>query len=48
MKKLTELVTSTEKPEHKAKRKAITFGSFKRAEDKEVQERNYESCFIKS
>ena len=39
MKKLTELVTSTEKPEHKAKRKAITFGSFKRAEDKEVQER---------
>ena len=39
MKKLTELVTSTEKPEHRAKRKAITFGSFKRAEDKEVQER---------
>ena len=39
MKKLNELVTSTEKPEHKAKRKAITFGSFKRAEDKQVQER---------
>ena len=39
MKKITELVTSPEKPEHKAKRKAITFGSFKRAEDKQVAER---------
>jgi len=33
MKKITELVTKTEKPEHKAKRKAVTFGSFKRAEE---------------
>ena len=33
MKKITELVTKTEKPEQKAKKKAITFGSFKRAED---------------
>ena len=39
MKKITELVTKTEKPEHKAKRKAITFGSFKRAEDRQVAER---------
>ena len=39
MKKLDELVTSTEKPENKAKRKAITFGSFKRAEEKQIQER---------
>jgi len=39
MKKITELVTSPEKPEHKAKRKAITFGSFKRAEDRQVAER---------
>jgi len=33
MKKITELVTKTEKPEQRAKKKAITFGSFKRAED---------------
>ena len=39
MKKINELVTSTEKPEHKAKRTAITFGSFKRAEEKQIQER---------
>ena len=39
MKKITELVTSPEKPEHKVKRKAITFGSFKRAEDRQVAER---------
>ena len=39
MKKINELVTKTEKPEHKAKRKAITFGSFKRAEEKQIQER---------
>ena len=39
MKKINELVTSTEKPEHKAKRTAITFGSFKRAEEREVAER---------
>jgi len=39
MKKITELVTSPEKPEHKAKRKAVTFGSFKRAEDRQVIER---------
>ena len=39
MKKITELVTSPEKPEQRAKRKAITFGSFKRAEDKQVAER---------
>ena len=38
MKKINELVTSTEKPEHKAKRTAITFGSFKRAEEKQIQE----------
>ena len=39
MKKINELVTKTEKPEHKAKRKAVTFGSFKRAEEKQIQER---------
>ena len=39
MKKINELVTNTEKPEHRAKRKAITFGSFKRAEEKQIQER---------
>ena len=39
MKKLDELVTSTEKSEQKAKRKAITFGSFKRAEEKQIAER---------
>ena len=39
MKKITELVTSPEKPEQRAKRKAITFGSFKRAEDRQVAER---------
>ena len=39
MKKINELVTNTEKPEYKAKRKAITFGSFKRAEEKQIQER---------
>ena len=39
MKKLDELVTSTEKPEHKVKRKAITFGSFKRAEERQIAER---------
>jgi len=39
MKKFNELISSAEKPEHRAKRKAITFGSLKRAEDKEVQER---------
>ena len=39
MKKINELVTSAEKPEHKAKRTAITFGSFKRAEEKQIQER---------
>jgi len=39
MKKITELVTKTEKPEQKAKKKAITFGSFKRAEDRQVAER---------
>ena len=39
MKKINELVTSSEKPEHKAKRKAITFGSFKRAEEKQIAER---------
>ena len=39
MKKITELVTITEKPEQRAKKKAITFGSFKRAEDRQVAER---------
>ena len=39
MKKLDELVISTEKPENKAKRKAITFGSFKRAEERQIAER---------
>ena len=39
MKKITELVTKTEKPEQRAKKKAITFGSFKRAEDRQVAER---------
>ena len=39
MKKITELVTRTEKPEQRAKKKAITFGSFKRAEDRQVAER---------
>ena len=39
MKKLNELVTKTEKPEHKSKRRAVTFGSFKRAEEKQIQER---------
>jgi len=39
MKKLDELVTSTEKPEQRAKKKAITFGSFKRAEEKQIAER---------
>ena len=39
MKKINELVTKTEKPEHKSKRKAVTFGSFKRAEEKQIQER---------
>ena len=39
MKKLDELVTSTEKPEQRAKKKAITFGSFKRAEERQIAER---------
>ena len=39
MKKINELVTRTEKPEHKAKRRAVTFGSFKRAEEKQIAER---------
>ena len=39
MKKITNLVTSTERPEQTAKRKAITFGSFKRAEERQVAER---------
>jgi hypothetical protein len=39
MKKITELVTKTEKPEQRAKNKAISFGSFKRAEDRQVAER---------
>ena len=39
MKKINELVTKTEKPEQKAKRKAITFGSFKRAEERQIAER---------
>jgi hypothetical protein len=39
MKKINELVTSAEKPENRAKKKAITFGSFKRAEEKQIQER---------
>ena len=39
MKKLDELVTSTEKPEQRAKKKAITFGSFKRAEESQIAER---------
>ena len=39
MKKINELVTKTEKPEHKSKRRAVTFGSFKRAEEKQIQER---------
>ena len=39
MKKINELVTNTEKPEYRAKRKAITFGSFKRAEERQIQER---------
>ena len=39
MKKITELVTRTEKPEQRAKKKAITFGSFKRAEDRQVAKR---------
>ena len=38
MKKINEIVTSTEKPEQRAKRKALTFGSFKRAEEKQVAE----------
>ena len=39
MKKITNLVTSTERPKQTAKRKAITFGSFKRAEERQVAER---------
>jgi len=39
MKKITELVTKSEKPEQRAKKKAVTFGSFKRAEDRQVAER---------
>ena len=39
MKKIIELVTKTEKPEYRAKKKAITFGSFKRAEEKQFVER---------
>ena len=39
MKKLDELVISTEKPEQRAKKKAITFGSFKRAEERQIAER---------
>ena len=39
MKKINELVTSTEKPEQRAKKKAITFGSFKRAEERQIAER---------
>ena len=38
MKKINEIVTSTEKPEQRAKRKAVTFGSFKRAEEKQIEE----------
>ena len=38
MKKINEIVTSTEKPEQRAKRKALTFGSFKRAEEKQIAE----------
>ena len=43
MKKIKELVTSTEKPEQLAKNKSITFGSFKRTEDKKYAERKHES-----
>ena len=39
MKKIIELVTKTEKPEYRAKKKAISFGSFKRAEDRQVAEK---------
>ena len=39
MKKIIELLTTSEKPEYRAKKKARTFGSFKRAEDKQVAER---------
>ena len=38
MKKINEIVTSTEKPQERAKRKAVTFGSFKRAEEKQIEE----------
>ena len=38
MKKINEIVTSTENPEQRAIRKAVTFGSFKRAEEKQVAE----------
>ncbi len=39
MKKINELVTKTEKPEHKYNRRAVTFGSFKCAKEKTIQER---------
>jgi len=39
MKKINELVTTSKKTENRAKKKAITFGSFKRAEEKQIQER---------
>jgi len=39
MKKINELVTNPEKAKRIAKRKITTFESFKRAEDKQVQER---------
>ena len=39
MKKINELVTNPEKAKRIAKRKITTFESYKRAEDKQVQER---------
>jgi len=39
MKKLKDFISSSEKPEQKAKRIALTFGSLKRAEAKEVAEK---------
>ena len=39
MKKLKDFISSSEKPEQKAKRIALTFGSLKRAESKEVAEK---------
>ena len=38
MKKINELVTTSKKTEQKSKRSSVSFGSFKRAEEKEIAE----------